>query len=332
MENPEASASHPLARRPELPDTGRSGRAGGARHTGAVGQTEELRGGQALARAHGSVDRCSRIFGRLCRDKAALLASLVLAATILAALLAPVLAPRNPLETDLTRVAMPPSREHLLGTDYNGRDILSRILYGARVSLLFATLAVAFGCAIGVPLGLLSGYFERADIFVQRVTDVLMSIPQLLLAVAIVSLLGRGVYTGAIAIGVGTIPTYTRLVRSTVLALKHQEFIEAARALGSTHGRILVRHILPNVVSPVVVYSTLAFGSAIKLAAILGFLGLGAQPPTPEWGAMISASRQFMFTAPHTVVIPGLALTIVVLAINIVGDAVRDLLDPRLRL
>lgn len=263
------------------------------------------------------------------KNTAATLAALVLVVIATAVVFAPSLAPRDPLDSDLRRLLEPPNPSAWLGTDYNGRDILSRLLYGGRITLSFGLLAVLLGFAIGVPLGLVSGYFKSADLIVQRVVDVLMSIPQLLLAVGIVAVLGSGLYKGALAIGIGAIPTFARLTRSAVLAIREQEYVAAAQASGASHGRVMVRHILPNALSPLIVYSALEFASAIKLAAILGFLGLGVQPPTPEWGAMISTARDYMFQAPHMIVVPGLALTAVVLATNVLGDALRDVLDPR---
>lgn len=249
---------------------------------------------------------------------------------VLAGILAPWLSPHDPLEGSLPQARKGPSAEHVLGTDELGRDELARILYGSRITLRVGLIAVGIGLAVGVPLGLLSGYFGGAfDLAVQRLIDVLMAFPGVLLAILIVSITGVGLDKVMIAVGVVSIPTYTRLARASALSLKQQTFVEAATALGQSHTGILWRHVLPNALSPIIVQSTLQFATSILWAAGLGFLGLGAQAPTPEWGAMLAAGKTYMRSAPHLVVVPSIAISLVVFGLNLLGDALRDALDPR---
>jgi ABC-type dipeptide/oligopeptide/nickel transport system permease subunit len=251
---------------------------------------------------------------------------------VLVALLAPLLAPEDPLKSHLARTLEAPSGEALLGRDELGRDVLSRIVHGAQISLSIGVVAVGIGILAGVPLGAVSGYFgRRVDLLAQRLVDIMLAFPGILLALVTVSILGQGLYTAMVAIGIVSIPAYARLVRGSVLSLKEREFVAAARALGHNDASILWRHILPNCLAPVLVQSTLQIGSAILSAAALGFLGLGAQPPTPEWGTMLSKGRDFLRVAPHITAFPGVAIMLVVLGFNLLGDGLRDALDPRLR-
>jgi ABC-type dipeptide/oligopeptide/nickel transport system permease subunit len=261
------------------------------------------------------------------------LAGLVIVASFtVAALLAPLLAPADPFKPNFAKSLEAPTREALLGRDELGRDILSRILYGARISLSIGVVAVGIGVLVGVPLGAISGYFGgRVDLLAQRVVDIMLAFPGILLALVTVSALGVGLYTAMVAIGIVSIPAYARLVRGSVLSIKEREFVDAARALGHRDAAILGRHIFPNCVAPVLVQSTLQIGSAILSAAALGFLGLGAQPPIPEWGTMLSKGRDFLRVAPHITAFPGLAIMLVVLGFNLLGDGLRDALDPRLK-
>ncbi|MDR5710157.1 MAG: ABC transporter permease [Armatimonadota bacterium] len=273
------------------------------------------------------------VWRQLRRSRSAHLGLGILTTFALCGLLAPVLAPYDPYASDLERSLRPPSREHWLGTDELGRDILSRILYGARLSMGIGTIAVGIGVVLGVPIGLFSGYFGGwVDLVAQRVVDVLLAFPSTVLAILMVVILGVGLQNVMIAVGVVSVPTYARLVRAQVLSLKEQAFVEAARALGAGTGRILFRHLLPNTVAVLIVQTTLQVGSAILSAAALGFLGLGVQQPTAEWGAMLSTARQYIQLAPHTLVFPGLAILLTVLGFNLFGDGLRDALDPRLRL
>jgi len=275
----------------------------------------------------------ARVWRQFKRNRAGLVGGVIILAFLLAGLLAPLLAPYDPYDTYLERTLEGPSRDSWLGRDELGRDILTRLIYGARLSLVIGVIAVAIGVVIGVPTGALSGYYGgAADLVVQRVIDIMLAFPGILLAIVLVAVLGVGLPQVMVAVGVVSIPTYTRLVRGQVLALRSQDFVEAARALGAGTARIITRHILPNTLAVVIVQSTLQIAAAILSAAALGFLGLGAQPPQAEWGAMLSSARQYLRLAPHTVVAPGLAIMITVLGFNLLGDAIRDALDPRMRL
>jgi ABC-type dipeptide/oligopeptide/nickel transport system permease subunit len=272
------------------------------------------------------------VWRRLRRSRSAVLGLSILAVFAACGLLAPWLAPYDPYASDLENSLKPPSARHWLGTDELGRDLLSRILYGARLSMVIGTIAVAIGVVLGVPLGLLSGYLGgRFDLLVQRAIDVLLAFPSTVLAILLVTILGVGLVNVMIAVGIVSVPTYTRLVRGQVLSLKEQEFVDAARALGAGSLRIVFRHILPNTLAVLIVRTTLQVASAILSAAALGFLGLGVQQPTAEWGAMLSTARQYIQLAPHTLLFPGLAIMLTVLGFNLFGDGLRDALDPRLR-
>jgi ABC-type dipeptide/oligopeptide/nickel transport system permease subunit len=247
-------------------------------------------------------------------------------------ILAPVLGLQDPFDQNLPASLEPPSRAHPFGRDELGRDVLSRVVWGARISLVIGAVAVGIGMAGGVPLGLISGYYGGiVDMIVQRVIDTMLAFPGILLAIVLVATFGINLANAMVAVGIASIPAYARLVRGCTLALREKEFIEAARASGLSDGIIMARHILPNILSPLLVQSTLQFPSAILWAAGLGFLGLGAQPPTPEWGAMLSSARSYIRLAPHAVLFPGVAIMLVVLGFNLLGDALRDWLDPQLR-
>ncbi len=248
----------------------------------------------------------------------------------LLAVLAPVLAPYGATDADLSRRLLPPTRAHWLGTDQQGRDLLSRVMYGGRVSLVIGVIAVGVAAAIGVPAGAVAGF--RGGWLGQGVmmlVDILLSFPAILIAIVIVALFGPGIRNAMIAIGVAQMPVYARLTRGEVLRVRAEAFVEAARAVGVPSRRILLRHVLPNAVAPLVVQSTLNLAGAILSAAYLGFLGLGAQPPTPEWGAMLSDARTYLRTAPFVSIYPGLAVMLVVMGFNLFGDGLRDALDPR---
>jgi ABC-type dipeptide/oligopeptide/nickel transport system permease subunit len=276
--------------------------------------------------------RFRRFWRKLKRNKAALAGGAMLIALVFAALLAPVVFRGNPAAPNLIDALEPPSLKDPLGTDELGRSILGRIIYGARVSLLIAAGVVAVGLFIGVPLGLVSGYFGgRMDFLIQRATDTLLAFPGFLLALALVSVLGIGLKNTVISIGISMIPLYIRLVRGCVLAIREEVYVEAARAAGTPDGMILLRHILPNVMVPITVQTSLSMGTAILFAAGLGFLGIGVQPPTPEWGAMLGSARGYIFNAPHVATFPGIAIFIAVLSFNLLGDGLRDALDPRFK-
>jgi peptide/nickel transport system permease protein/oligopeptide transport system permease protein len=242
------------------------------------------------------------------------------------------IAPHNYDLADFTMARKGPSETHWLGNDEIGRDMFSRLLYGARISLLLGVISVGIGISIGVPLGIFSGYFGGVvNLLIMGFIDVMLAFPSILLAIMMVAFLGPSLENAMIAIGILSIPVYTRLVRSSTLGVKEELFIEAARALGANHFFILLRHILPNVLAPIIVQSTLQMAVAIQAAAALGFLGLGAPPDVPEWGNMLQKGRNYIFSAPHIVLYPGLATMLVVFGFSLVGDGLRDALDPRLR-
>ncbi len=268
---------------------------------------------------------------RLRRNPWALVGLGIVAIFVLVGLLAPWIAPYDPLRPDFAKALQGPSKESPLGRDELGRDILSRIIYGARISLWIGIIAVGIGVLLGVPVGAISGYYGRLDIFIQRVIDVMLAFPGLLLAIVLISILGVGLANVMVAIGVASIPTYARLVRGSVLSIKEMDYILAAKALGFGDLRIIFRHILPNCLAPIIVQSTLQIATAILFAAGLGFLGLGAKPPIPEWGVMLSTGRDYLRIAPHVATFPGLAIMLAVLGFNLLGDGLRDALDPRLK-
>lgn len=266
----------------------------------------------------------------LARPSAMLGVGLAVAFLALAAF-GPSLAPLDPLEQNLGARLLAPGGEHLLGTDEFGRDIWSRLLHGTRVSLFVGVVAVAIGALVGGLVGLLAGYRGGAwDLLGMRLVDILLAFPSVLLAIVVVAVLGPSLQNAMIAVGVVGIPHYARIVRSSVLAVRAQPFVEAKRALGAGEGRILFRTVLPHCLPPILVQSSLGLATAILDAAGLSFLGLGAQPPTPEWGAMLGQGRQYVIQAPWVLAAPGAAILLTVLGFNLVGDALRDALDPRL--
>jgi len=275
---------------------------------------------------------------RLRKNKAALGGGTLLALFLVSALLAPYLAPHDPLEQDLYGRLKPPvwdlrgSREHLLGTDDFGRDILSRILYGARISLQVGLISVGISLGFGGLLGILAGYYRGVlDQVIMRGMDMLLAFPSILLAILIVAVLGPSLFNAMIAIGVVGIPEYARIVRASVLSEGSREYVQAARSLGAQDLRIIFHTLLPNCFAPILVQATLGFATAIVEAAGLSFLGLGAQPPTPEWGAMLNQARALILRAWWVITFPGLAIFLSVLGLNLLGDGLRDALDPRLR-
>ena len=277
--------------------------------------------------------RLKQSWAKLRRNRAALVGGILLLIYVLTALLAPVLFPGNPSAPNLIKSLERPSLEHPLGTDELGRSILGRIIYGSRVSLLIAVGVISVGLFIGVPLGLVSGYYGgKVDFGIQRVTDTMLAFPGFLLALALVAVLGVGLKNTVISIGISMVPTYIRLVRGCVLSVKEEVYVEAARAVGTRDIAILFRHILPNVMVPITVQTSLGMGTAILFAAGLGFLGIGVQPPTPEWGTMLGSGRVYLFYAPHVATIPGIAIFLAVLSFNLLGDGLRDALDPRFKL
>ena len=266
------------------------------------------------------------------RRPGVMVAAACLVGIVVVAALAPWVAPYDPLHVNLRAVLQAPSSEHLMGTDPFGRDVFSRVLYGARISLVVGLLAVAISTAIGVPVGMAAGYFGgRVDRVLMNLTDLLLAFPGLLLAMIVVAILGPGLVNTMIAVGIAQAPERIRLVRGTVLSAREEAYVEASRAAGGSDARVMWRHIFPNVVGPLVVLSTLGLASAILSAAALSFIGLGAQPPSAEWGAMLNGGRGYMQIAWWISVFPGLAIMVTVMVMNVLGDGLRDALDPRLR-
>lgn len=269
---------------------------------------------------------------RLRKNKLAMLGLAIVLILILAAIFADFIAPYDPAAQDLLHMREMPSKEHLLGTDEYGRDILSRIIYGGRVSLLVSVLAIIFGLVLGGIFGISAGYFGGIyDGLVMRLMDIMMAIPGFLLAVCISAALGGGVTNTALAIGIGCIPGYARLFRALVLGIRDQEYIEAAKVTGSSNARIMFRQILPNILSTVIVDTTLRIGGCILMISSLSFVGLGVQPPTPEWGSMVSAGRSLIRSFWPLATFPGLAIMLTLFGFNLFGDGLRDALDPKLK-
>lgn len=278
------------------------------------------------------VFRVSKAMRRFTRNPAAVISALVLILLVLAAIFAPQLAPHDPYQQNLPDRRAAPGGEYLLGADEFGRDVLSRLLFGARVALRTGLISTAIGMFAGVAFGMLAGYVGGfIDDLVMRVMDILLAFPYLLLAIAIVSALGPSELNTQLAIAIWTLPSFARLIRGTVLSLREKEFVEAAGALGARHLGVVMRHLLPNTISPLIIYGALYVARAIMLEAALSFLGLGAQPPTASWGNMISDGRNYLRLAPHIITMPGLALTVTVLAVNLFADGLRDALDTRVK-
>lgn len=282
---------------------------------------------------------------RIFRQRSAIIGLFILGFLVLVAIFAPLIAPYDPEDVLIGKedvkkrqgpcihiLGCPQDQpQHIMGIDGNVRDVFSRIIYGSRVSLFIGFSTVGFAIIVGTVLGLVSGYFSGiSETVIMRSMDVLLAFPSLLLAIAIVSVLGPGLQNALLAIAIVSIPIYARVVRASVLSVKEQDFVSASRALGASNSRIMFVRILPNAFPPLVVQGTLGIAAAILSAAALSFLGLGAQPPTPEWGTMLGSERNQVFTAPHLVFLPGIAIMLTVLAFNLLGDGLRDALDPRL--
>ncbi|MFP3391601.1 ABC transporter permease [Brevibacillus sp. SIMBA_076] len=273
------------------------------------------------------------MLGRFKKNKRALYGFWMVILCLLVAVLAKWIAPYDPIEQNMDVMLEGPSWSHPFGTDEFGRDILSRIIHGTQISLMTGFVGVLIAVVIGVALGTISGYFGGlADSLIMRIMDIFMAFPSFLLALAIVSVLGPGMVNVMIAIGIFSVPTFARLSRSSVIAIKDKEYIEAVKAMGGSHFHIIVNHVIPNSIAPIIVLSTMRIATAIITAAGLSFLGMGAQPPTPEWGAMLSTGREYLRVAPHVSTMPGLAIMFLVLGFNMLGDGLRDALDPKMKL
>jgi peptide/nickel transport system permease protein len=273
-----------------------------------------------------------RALRRLVKRKGAVVGLIVISTVILLALFAPLVAPYDPIATSWSLVRKPPSALHWFGTDDLGRDMLARVIYGARASLLAGAISVTIALAIGVPLGLLAGYRGGfIDALISRITDAMLACPFLILAIALAAFLGPSLSNAMIAIGISATPVFIRLTRGQVMTVKVEDYVEAARAIGNPPWRIALFHILPNILPALLVQATLSIAAAIIAEAALSFLGLGQQPPAPSWGSMLNAAQRFLTNAPWIAIWPGLAIFLVVLSLNLVGDGLRDALDPRAR-
>jgi peptide/nickel transport system permease protein len=276
------------------------------------------------------------VLRRLFRNKLAIVGLAIIGMVVLTAIFAPLLAKQTPdkngiFKTYLRETKIPPSLEHPMGTDDLGRDMLSLIIYGSRISIRIGFFSVGLAIIIGVMLGALSGYFGGAvDNIIMRLMDIMLAFPSILLALVIVAVIGPGLLNAMIAVGIVSIPTYARITRASVISERSREYVQASKALGANSFRLLVQHILPNALSPIIVAGSLGIATAILDAAGLGFLGLGAQPPTPEWGLLLSRNKSHIFTSPWMVVFPGISIMFLVLGFNLIGDGLRDALDPRL--
>jgi len=272
----------------------------------------------------------SRAVNRLLKRPPAIIGAIVVVVFVIVAATAPLLAPHSPSKPDFTAVRQPPSAEYRFGTDEIGRDVLSRVIFGARASLIAGVISVAIAMGVGVPLGLLAGYYRGAsDEIIMRVTDAVLAFPFLILAIAMAAALGPSLTNAMIAIGIATTPTFVRLTRAQVLAVAAEEYVQAARALGAADARIITKHVLPNSFTPLLVQATLTIAQAIIAESALSFLGLGVQPPTPSWGGMLNTAKNFLVQAPWMAIYPGLSIFFTVLAFNLFGDGLRDAFDPR---
>jgi len=270
---------------------------------------------------------------QLARNRAAMTGLIIISIFALLAVFAPLAAPEDPLEQTISARMTPPFTDgHILGTDDLGRDLLSRIIYGGRISLIIGIVSVGISLLIGITLGMTSGFFGGwVDKVIMRIIDIMLAFPYILLTIVIVAILGPSLFNAMVAIGISQMPAYARVIRASVMAEREQDYVLAERSLGTGNMELMFRTILPNTLAPTIVQATLGIGDAILSSAGLSFLGLGAQPPTPEWGLMIASSKQFITSAWWIVTLPGLAILVTVLGFNLLGDGLRDILDPRLR-
>ena len=272
------------------------------------------------------------VWKRLRKNRLAIMGLVILLLLVLCAIFADVIAPYPYDKQDYMAVLQAPSAQHLMGTDEYGRDILSRVIYGSRISLYVGFISLTGGALMGCIIGAIAGYFGgRVDDVIMRLMDILYGIPRIILAIAIAGTIGGGITSALIAVAVSSVPNFARVVRAATMTVRDQEYVEASRSLGSSHAHIIASHIFPNILAPIIVQATLGIGTAILLCASLSFLGLGVQPPTPEWGSMLSNARSFMRDYPYMVISPGIAIMLTVLALNLFGDGLRDALDPKLK-
>ncbi|MBU5594043.1 ABC transporter permease subunit [Amphibacillus sp. MSJ-3] len=287
---------------------------------------------EAKAAPNPTIVKWNDFWRKFLKNKSAVIGGIVILILILIAIIGPYFTPFDPNVQDHAIKLTGPSSEHWFGTDHHGRDIFSRIIHGMSITLYVGFFAVLIGMTCGVTLGVISGYYGgKIDTIIMRIMDIMLAFPGIILALAIVSVLGTDLNNVIIAVGIFSIPVFARIVRGSTLAVRKLEYIDAIRALGASDLRIIFKHILPNVLSPIIVQATLSIATSILSASGLSFLGMGAQPPTPEWGAMLSDGRNYMWDAPHVATIPGLAIVIVVLAFNIFGDGLRDAFDPKMK-
>ncbi|MED1202745.1 ABC transporter permease [Heyndrickxia acidicola] len=273
------------------------------------------------------------VLKRLVSHRLAVIGLIIVIAQALMAIFAPLLTHYDPTHQDLANALLPAgSHGHWLGTDNYGRDEWGRIVFGARISLVVGIVSVVFGLIGGITLGLLSGYYKKLDGIIMRIVDLMFAFPGILLAMLIIAILGTSLMNVIIAISIWSVPSCARIVRGSVLSVKKQEYVMAMKSLGASDARIITKHILPNCMAPIIVDATMRMSTAILSTASLSFLGLGAQPPTPEWGAMISEGQAYMWQAPHLTVIPGIAIMLVVFGFNVLGDGLRDALDPSMKI
>ena len=285
----------------------------------------------AAPQAKVAAGRSSGLVARLVRDRIAFTAAIVLGLVILAALFAPWISPYDPYYTDLSKAMQPPSAEHWFGMDNTGRDILSRVLYGTRNTLMMGLAGVLIGGAFGGVLGIIAAFYRRLDPWIMRLVDIMLAFPAILIGLAVAAIFGAGLTAVIVALVVSTVPDVARVARGSAIGVMSQEFMEAGRAVGVSNRTLIWRYLTLNCISTISVFLTLRFGQVILVGSALGFLGMGAQPPTAELGMMAAQGRDFLFMAPHISTVPSLAIFVIVLAANLLGDAVRDVLDPRLQ-
>lgn len=286
---------------------------------------------QTVAVAPAAVSRRSGVIARLARDRIALVSAIVLGVIVAAALGAPLVAPYDPYFTDLTKAMQPPSAEHWFGMDNTGRDILSRVLYGTRNTLMMGLAGVLVGGVFGGALGIVAAFYRKLDPWIMRLVDIMLAFPAILIGLAVAAIFGAGLAAVIVALVVSTIPDVARVSRGAAIGVMSQEFMEAGRAVGVSNRVLIWRYLTLNCISTISVFLTLRFGQVILVGSALGFLGMGAQPPVAELGMMAAQGRDYLFMAPHIATIPSLAIFVIVLAANLLGDAVRDVLDPRLQ-